>query len=119
MSGTAGIGSGSEGLPPVDIKPLLTKLWPTTNDVTPDDIAEAISHFFTNQVTEAQTASLLMALHFTQMDFRADVLSKCAAVMLKAAAKIPVQELQKIIDQRGRKEGQYQGGLVSISYLDV
>lgn len=114
MSSTPTIGSGSEGLPPVDIKPLLTKLWPSTEDaVTPDEIAEAISHFFTNQVTEAQTASLLMALHFTHMDTRADVLARCASVMLKAAAPIPVKELNEVIERRGRKEGNYQGGLVS------
>ncbi|KAF4470910.1 anthranilate phosphoribosyltransferase [Fusarium albosuccineum] len=100
------------GLPPVDIKPLLTKLWPTDTEVTPTEIAEAISHFFTNQVTEAQTASLLMALHFTKLDFRADVLAECARVMREAAAPIPVKELQEVIERRGRKEGNYRGGLI-------
>ena len=106
-------GAGSESLPLVDIKPLLTKMWPVKNTVTPDEIADAISHFFTNQVTEAQTASLLMALHFTQLDFRAEVLARCAAAMLKAAAPIPVKELQGVIEKRGKKEGDYRGGLVS------
>ena len=100
-------------LPRVDIKPLLTRLWPVDSAVQPDEIADAISHFFTNQVTEAQTASLLMALHFTRLDFRADVLAKCAAAMLKAKAPIPVEELKKLIERRGKKEGQYRGGLVS------
>src|SRR5687768_17560697 len=95
----------AEALPPVDIKPLLTKLWPSTASVTPAEIADAISHFFTNQVTEAQTASLLMALHFTQMDFRADVLAECARVMLQAAAPIPVQELKEVIEKRARRRG--------------
>lgn len=107
------IGSGQDGLPPVDIKPLLTKLWPVNAEVTPDEIAEAISHFFTNQVTEAQTASLLMALHFTKMDYRADVLSTCASAMMRAAAPIPVEELSAVLARRGRKEGNYRGGLVS------
>lgn len=102
-----------EALPPVDIKPLLSKMWPLDGKVTADDIADAISHFFTNQVTEAQTASLLMALHFTRLDFEAEVLAKCAAAMQKACAPIPVQELREIIEKRGRKEGQYKGGLVS------
>lgn len=106
------MGAGSDALPPVDIKPLLTKMWPVKNTVTPDEIADAISHFFTNQVSEAQTASLLMALHFTQLDFRADVLAKCASSMLKAAAPIPTQELEAVIARRGRKEGDYRGGLV-------
>lgn len=98
----------------MDIKPLLSKMWPLDGKVTADDIADAISHFFTNQVTEAQTASLLMALHFTRLDFEAEVLAKCAAAMQKACAPIPVQELREIIEKRGRKEGQYKGGLCDI-----
>ena len=107
------IGIGNEGLPPVDIKPLLTKLWPAHTEVQPSEIAAAVSHFFTNQVTEAQTASLLMALHFTRMDFRADVLAACADSMKKAAAPIPVEQLRAVIEKKGKKEGNYNGGLVS------
>lgn len=106
--------TGQNALPMVDIRPLLTKLWPVHTSVTPHEIAEAISHFFTNQVTEAQTASLLMALHFTKMDFRADVLAQTAYVMRQAAAQIPVEELREVIERRGRKEGNYRGGLVSL-----
>ncbi|RSL76691.1 hypothetical protein CEP51_009720 [Fusarium floridanum] len=105
---------GQEALQPVNIKPLLTKLWPTDTNVSPQEIAEAISHFFTNQVTEAQTASLLMALHFTRLDFRADVLAECARVMRQAAAPIPVEQLLEVIERRGRKEGNYRGGLCDI-----
>lgn len=104
--------AGQEALPPVDIKPLLSKLWPVHATVTADEIADAISHFFTNQVTEAQTASLLMALHFTKLDFSAEVLARCAAAMQKACAQIPVEDIRKVIAKRGRKEGQYRGGLV-------
>ncbi|GAO18113.1 hypothetical protein UVI_02020080 [Ustilaginoidea virens] len=111
---SAPIGSGEPALPPVDLKPLLTKLWPLDNEVTADEIAEAISHFFTNQVTEVQTAALLMALHFTKMDLRADVLQKTAGVMLKAAAQPPVAELAAVLAERGRKEGVYNGGLCDI-----
>ena len=107
--------SGQGALQPVNLKPLLTKLWPTDSEVSPQEIAEAISHFFTNQVTEAQTASLLMALHFTKLDFRADVLAECARVMREAAAPIPVEELKEVIERRGRKEGDYRGGLVSLA----
>lgn len=99
-------------LPPVDLKPLLTKLWPLRNDVSAEEIAEAISHFFTNQVTEAQTSALLIALHFTKLDFRADVLQKTAGVMLKAAEDIPVDELKATLAKRAKKEGTYNGGLV-------
>ncbi|KAL6869671.1 anthranilate phosphoribosyltransferase [Amphichorda felina] len=106
--------AGQEALPPVDIKPLLSKLWPVHATVTADEIADAISHFFTNQVTEAQTASLLMALHFTKLDFSAEVLARCAAAMQKACAQIPVEDIRKVIAKRGRKEGQYRGGLCDI-----
>ncbi|KEY74095.1 hypothetical protein S7711_05347 [Stachybotrys chartarum IBT 7711] len=107
--------TAQHGLPPVDLKPLLTKMWPVDDTkVSPAEIAKAISHFFTNQVTDAQTASLLMALHFTKMDFRADVLAECAQAMLKAAAPIPVKELREIIAKRGKKEGNYNGGLCDI-----
>jgi anthranilate phosphoribosyltransferase len=101
-------------LPPVDIKPLLTKLWPMNASVSPKEIADAISHFFTNQVTEAQTASLLMALHFTQLDFRADVLAECALAMRQAAEPIPVDELQEVIAKKNLAEGDYKGGLCDI-----
>lgn len=115
-SSTPNTGQDDAVLPTVNLKPLLTKLWPTDSIVTPDEIADAISHFFTNQVSEAQTASLLMALHFTKLDFKADVLERCAYVMRKAAAPIPVEELQSVIQARGRKEGTYTGGLVSVSF---
>ncbi|KAG5934318.1 hypothetical protein E4U53_000713 [Claviceps sorghi] len=108
-------GSGELAAPsPIDLKPLLTKLWPVNNDVSAEEIAEAISHFFTNQVTEAQTAALLMALHFTKMDLRADVLQKTASVMLKAAEDIPVDDLNAVLAKRARKEGSYNGGLCDI-----
>lgn len=109
----ASLAPNEEPLPPVNIKPLLTKMWPNNGSVTPTEIAEAISHFFTNQVTPAQTSALLIALHFTRMDFRADVLAETARVMRAAAAPIPVQELLEVIERRGRKEGNYNGGLVS------
>jgi anthranilate phosphoribosyltransferase len=105
-----------EGLPPVNLKPLLSKLWPVNATVTADEIADAISHFFTNQVTEAQTASLLMALHFTKLDFDSAVLAKCAAAMRRAAEPIPVKELQDVIDKKGLGEGAYNGGLVRRLY---
>jgi hypothetical protein len=109
--------NNEQTLPPVNIKPLLTKLWPNSDNVTPSEIAEAISHFFTNQVSAAQTSALLMALHFTRMDFRADVLAESARVMREAAAPIPVKELLEVIERRGRKEGNYNGGLVSQTLL--
>ncbi|KAK4651730.1 anthranilate phosphoribosyltransferase [Podospora pseudocomata] len=103
-------------LPPVDIKPLLSRLWPVghPDTVSPDEIANAISYFFTNQVSDVQAGSLLMCLHFTGLDRQAEVLSKTAQAMLKSAAKIDVDELRKVVDSRRRPEGDYQGGLVDI-----
>ncbi|VUC27109.1 unnamed protein product [Clonostachys rosea] len=113
MSAPQGNASGQD-LPLINIKPLLSKLWPINAEVSSDEIANAISHFFTNQVSEAQTASLLMALHFTQLDFKAEVLAKCAASMRQAAERIDSQTLRDVIEKRGRKEGQYNGGLCDI-----
>lgn len=107
--------SQSDGqLPHVDIKPLLSRLWPLGHPkpVTADEIAEAISYFFTNQVSDAQAASLLIAMHFVGLDRQADVLQKTAATMLKAAAKVDASQLHSAISQNARKEGTYNGGLV-------
>jgi anthranilate phosphoribosyltransferase len=108
--------SVGEQLPVVDLKPLLTRLWPAGHPqpATADEIAEAISHFFTNQVSDVQASSLLVGLHFTNLDRRADVLAKTASVMLKAAARIDATELQSVVEKRGRKEGGYNGGLCDI-----
>ncbi|KAK3688336.1 glycosyl transferase [Podospora appendiculata] len=103
-------------LPQVDIKPLLARLWPLghVDPVTADEIAEAISYCFTNQVSEVQAGSLLMCLHFTGLDRHADVLAKTAAAMLKSAAQIDSDELRSVVEARGRKEGAYEGGLCDI-----
>lgn len=103
----------SDSLPQVDIKPLLARLWPLEQKpVTADEIAEAISYFFTNQISEVQAGSLLMCLHFTGLDRKADVLAACAAAMRKAAAQVDAAELRSVVEQRGRPEGVYSGGLV-------
>ncbi|KAL2173793.1 glycosyl transferase [Thermothelomyces heterothallicus CBS 202.75] len=106
----------TQALPPVDLKPLLARLWPLGHPkpVSPTEIAEAISYFFTNQVSDAQAGALLICLHFTGLDRQAEVLAKTAECMLKAAAKIDQSALRAVVDARRRKEGQYQGGLVDI-----
>ncbi|KAM7214492.1 Glycosyl transferase [Rhypophila decipiens] len=108
--------AGAEPLPKVDIKPLLSRLWPLghPDPVSADEIAQAISYFFTNQVSDVQAGSLLMCLHFTGLDRQAEVLQKTAAAMLKSAAKIDSESLRAVVEQRGRKEGDYHGGLCDI-----
>ncbi|KAK4134079.1 hypothetical protein BT67DRAFT_462365 [Trichocladium antarcticum] len=103
-------------LPPIDIKPLLARLWPLghPDPVTPEQIAEAISYFLTNQVSDVQAGSLLMCLHFTGLDREAEVLAKTASCMLKSAAEIDQTALRAAVEARGKKEGEYGGGLVDI-----
>jgi anthranilate phosphoribosyltransferase len=107
-------------LPKVDLKKLLGRMWPLTDEpVTAEEIAEAISYFFTNQVSDVQAGALLMCLHFTGWDRRADVMAKTASAMLKAAAPIDMAELRSVVAQRGLKEGTYQGGLVRANFPSV
>ena len=105
----------SEAPPKIDIKPLLARLWPLEphKPVAADEIAETISYFFTNQLTDTQAGSFLMCLHFTGLDRRSEVLAGCAASMRKAAAQIDAAQLRSVVEKRGRKEGSYEGGVVS------
>lgn len=104
----------AESLPPVDIKPLLSRLWPLHPEVTADEISDAISYFFTGQVSEAQASALLICLHFTGWDRQAEVLAGTAGKMMKAAARIDAEQLKKVVATRGRPEGLYRGGLCDI-----
>lgn len=108
--------AAEQDLPDVNIKKLLTRLWPLghPDPVTPDEIANAISYFFTNQISDVQAGALLMCLHFTGLDRSAEVLSKTAQVMLKAAAQTDLEELRQVIEKRGKAEGAYEGGLVRL-----
>lgn len=103
---------------PVDIRPLLQRLWPdpAQQNVTAEEISEAIAFIFTNQLSPVQTGSLLTALHFTGWDRRADVLAESSAAMRAAAAKIDIDTLKQIVASRGArlKEGSYQGGLCDV-----
>lgn len=100
----------------ISITPLLKRLWPSPakENVTPAEIASAISHIFTNSLTPVQTGALLTALHFTGLDREAEVLSKCALAMRNAAAQVDRSSLLEVIRKRGRKEGRYNGGLCDI-----
>ncbi|KAL5614892.1 hypothetical protein BROUX41_004971 [Berkeleyomyces rouxiae] len=116
MTSQAPIAGSSASAPAdkIDIKPLLQRLWPGTLPIEPSEISNAISHFFTNQVSETQAASLLICLHFTKLDLQADVLAECARVMRAAAAQIDVPGLRALVDKRGLKMGNYNGGLCDI-----
>jgi anthranilate phosphoribosyltransferase len=110
--------SGVEPTAPqyISITPLLKRLWPSPGDsnVTAEEIAVAISHIFTDQLSPVQTGALLTCLHFTGWDRRADVIAKCAEAMREAASQIDREGLEEVVKARGRPEGDYQGGLVGI-----
>jgi anthranilate phosphoribosyltransferase len=99
----------------ISITPLLRRLWPSPSEgnVTAEEIALAISHIFTDQLSPVQTGALLTCLHFTGWDRRADVIAKCAEAMREAAAPIDNEALLKVVKEHGRPEGHYAGGLVS------
>ncbi|CAK7562462.1 MAG: anthranilate phosphoribosyltransferase [Sporothrix epigloea] len=100
----------------VDIKPLLSRLWPLPEAGKPlaEDIADAVALFFTNKVSDVQASSLLMCLHFTGLDRQADVMAACADRMRKAAAPVDPAPLLQIAKEKPLKRGQYNGGLCDI-----
>lgn len=102
----------------ISITPLLRRLWPSPheNQVTAEEIALAISHIFTDQLSPVQTGALLTCLHFTGWDRRADVIAKCAEAMRAAAAPMDIEALREVVKNKGRPEGDYRGGLVSPMY---
>ncbi|KAJ9668532.1 anthranilate phosphoribosyltransferase [Coniosporium apollinis] len=106
----------AEHTPKLTITPLLKRLWPqpASEDVSASEIAFAISHIFTNSLTDVQTGALLTALHFTGRDRQADVIAKCAEAMRDAAAPVDEQSLREVVKRRGKKEGSYRGGLCDI-----
>ncbi|KAK1625332.1 anthranilate phosphoribosyltransferase [Colletotrichum phormii] len=117
MASQPPVAGSDAALPLIDIKPLLKKLWPVPDAglaVSADEIAEAISHFFTHQVSDTQAASLLIALHFTNLDRRADVMARSAHYMRCAAAKVDFDDLTKVVQQKALGAGTYAGGLCDI-----
>jgi len=106
---------------PVSITPLLKRLWPSPakENVTASEIAGDIYHIFTNSLTPVQTGALLTALHFTGLDREAEVLSKCSLAMRNAAEQVDRASLLEVVRKKGRKEGQYRGGLVRNPPIDA
>ncbi|KAI9782689.1 MAG: anthranilate phosphoribosyltransferase [Geoglossum umbratile] len=100
----------------ISITPLLRRLWPNPAEanVTASEIALAISHIFTDQLSSVQTGALLTALHFTGWDRKADVIAECAQAMRDAAWCVDVDALRDVVKRRGRREGSYGGGLCDI-----
>jgi anthranilate phosphoribosyltransferase len=101
----------------VDIRPLLQRMWPDPDkeNVTAQEIADAISLIFPHHLSPVQTGSLLTCLHFTGWDRRADVLAATSSAMRSAAAEVEMVALSDVVARKGRPEGRYLGGLVRLS----
>lgn len=100
---------------PVSISPLLQRLaYPTRADirVSAEDIASAFALIFEDRLSQIQTAALLTLLHSTGKDKEADVIAKCSHRMREAACQVDKASLRKAVKARGKREGQYEGGLV-------
>ncbi|KAJ5570138.1 uncharacterized protein N7459_009568 [Penicillium hispanicum] len=101
----------------VSISPLLKRLaYPSTTEirVSAEDIASAFALIFDDRLSDIQTAALLTLLHSTGKDKQADVIAKCSHRMREAACQIDKDSLQKVVKTRGRREGNYNGGLCDI-----
>lgn len=104
----------------VSISPLLKSLaYPDVAEIraSADDIASAFALIFDNRLSDIQTAALLTLLHSTGKDKQADVIAKCSKRMRDAACQIDKPSLRAAVKSRGLGEGNYNGGLVSISPL--
>lgn len=102
----------------VSISPLLQKLaYPVSQlPVDAKDIASAFALIFEDKLSAIQSAALLTLLHSTGKDREADVIAQCSLRMREAATPIEKKYLDLVIQARGKKEGNYGGGLVSIVF---
>lgn len=107
---------------PVSISPLLKSLaYPAAGEiqVSAEEIASAFALIFEDRISVIQTAALLTLLHSTGKDRESDVIAKCSQRMREAASQIEKQSLKKAVKARGRKEGNYRGGLVSKELIQL
>lgn len=98
----------------VSISPLLKRLaYPATEvQVSATEIAAAFALIFEDGLSQIQTAALLTLLHSTGLDRDAEVIAKCSHRMREAAVQVDKAALKAAMKSRGKKEGQYRGGLV-------
>ncbi|KAJ5606156.1 hypothetical protein N7510_008937 [Penicillium lagena] len=107
----------SEKPEPVSISPLLQRLaYPASAEirVSAEDIASAFALIFEDRLSMIQTAALLTLLHSTRKDKEADVIAKCSHRMREAACQVEKDSLKKVVKARGKREGNYNGGLCDI-----
>ncbi|KAI5303600.1 DNA-directed RNA polymerases I, II, and III subunit RPABC4 [Ascosphaera pollenicola] len=102
---------------PVSIAPLLTRLahpGVLGQDVVASEIAAAFALIFENRLSQVQMASFLTLLHATGKDRDPDVIVLCAERMREAAKQVDKEELERVLNRRRRKEGNYEGGFCDI-----
>lgn len=105
----------------VSISPLLQRLaYPSTAGfgVSAEDIASAFALIFEDRLSDIQTAALLTLLHSTGKDKEATVIAKCSHRMREAACQIEKASLRKTVKSRGKREGNYKGGLVRLGLFN-
>ena len=101
----------------INITPLLKKLHKPLahGHATAQEISAAFALIFEeNRLSQIQAATFLTLLATTARDKDADVIAACAARMREAAYKVDLRPLQSLIQQGGRAEGNYHGGLCDI-----
>lgn len=100
----------------VSISPLLQRLaYPATQvPVEASEIASAFALIFEDRLSAIQMAALLTLLHSTGKDKEADVIAKCSHRMREAASQVERSALKQALKARGKKEGNYKGGLCDI-----
>lgn len=99
--------------PKQSILPLLKALSTARPDVTPDHITSAIALSFRDELSPAQTAALLTALHFTGLDQQPAIIAAAATAMRDAGLRLP--PLPTAVHGTHSAPGSYGGGLVSTS----
>ena len=101
----------------ISISPLLQRLaYPATQiPVEATEIASAFALIFEDRLSAIQTAALLTLLHSTGKDKEPSVIAQCSHRMREAACQVDKSTLKQVIKARGKKEGDYRGGLVSFS----
>lgn len=99
----------------VSISPLLQRLAYPAESLPVDaaDIAAAFALIFEDRLSAVQTAALLTLLHSTARDKDPEVIAKCSQRMRDAALQPDRSTLKQTLKARAKKEGKYNGGLVS------
>ena len=102
----------------VSIAPLLAQLHGESPSTSKKDvameIAAALTLIFENQLSPVQCASLLTILHYSGKERDPLVLAKCGQHMRDAAFQVDREALRQVVKRKGRREGEYHGGLCDI-----